>query len=107
MNDSINGISRGNTPPTPPGGKVNNGALKGGAAGKSGVASAAQGAVNVNLTNAAESLQELEKTLATDASISSEKVEAIKSALNSGNYQIDPDRIAEKFLEVERALGKV
>ena len=39
--------------------------------------------------------------------ISVEKVAAIKQALISGDYQINPDLIAEKFLEVERALGKV
>lgn len=104
MSNPINGISRGNIPTPPATGKAN-GAAKSDGSGKSGATPAAQDAVN--LTNAAETIQELEKSLATDASISSDKVEAIKTALNSGEYQINPDLIAEKFLEVERALGKV
>ncbi len=104
MSNPINGVSRGNIPVTPGNGKTNS-VGKGDGAAKASQAPAAQDAVN--LTNTAETLQELEKSLATDASISSEKVESIKSALNSGDYQINPDLIAQKFLEVERALGKV
>ena len=104
MSNPINGISRGNIPTPPSGGKAN-GTAKGDGAGNAAATPSTQDAVN--LTNTAESIQELEKALAADAVISSEKVDAIKAALNSGDYQINPDLIAEKFLEVERALGKV
>ena len=103
MSNPINGISRGNIP-VPPNSSKSNGAAKSDGGGNT-TAPAAQDAVN--LTNTAESMQELEKSLVADAVISSEKVDAIKAALNSGDYQINPDLIAEKFLEVERALGKV
>ncbi|MEM7209402.1 MAG: flagellar biosynthesis anti-sigma factor FlgM [Pseudomonadota bacterium] len=103
MTNPINGVSSGGVP-------LQSGNSKSNAAGKS---DGAQGDANtgtadaVSLTNTAESLQELERSLAVDAKISSEKVDAIKQALNSGEYKIDPDLIAEKFLEVERALGKI
>ena len=105
MSNPINGITSGNIPTPAAGGKPANGAAKSGGAEKGGQTASAQDAVN--LTNAAETIQELEKSLAADATISSEKVDSIKLALNSGDYQINPDLIAEKFLEVERALGKV
>ena len=103
MSNPINGVSRGNIPVTPTTAKP--GSAKSGGAENTSAGAPAQDAVN--LTNAAESLQELEKSLAADAVISTEKVDAIKAALSEGSYQIDPDLIAEKFLEVERALGKV
>ncbi|MEM7292755.1 MAG: flagellar biosynthesis anti-sigma factor FlgM [Pseudomonadota bacterium] len=87
-----------------------NGAGKGASTGKAAPASdsgTAKPTDKVDLTDAAETLQELEKSLGENAQISSEKVAAIKEALASGQYKIDPDLIAQKFLEVERALGKV
>ncbi len=103
MNEPINGVSRSNIPVVP--GVTSDGAKTNSAKAQS---SQNTGAADVvNLTNAAETLQQLEKSLASDALISSEKVESIKQALNSGDYKINPDLIAEKFLEVERALGKV
>ena len=103
MSDPINGINGGKLP-IPPNGSRSAPAGKGAA---SSTAQAGQSQDVVSLTNAAESLQELEKTLASDAQISSEKVAAIKSALSSGEYKVDPDKVAEKFMEVERALGKI
>ena len=103
MTNPINGINPGKVPVSPGAGKPS-------AAAKN-ASPAAEGAAPatdvVNFTDAAETLQEIEKSLADNAKISSEKVAAIKEALSSGQYQIDPDLIAEKFLEVERALGKV
>jgi negative regulator of flagellin synthesis FlgM len=104
MTDPINGVTRGSTPVPPGTGKTKD-AVNNGTADKAGQGSGSTDVVN--LTSTAESLKGLEKSLASDAEISVEKVAAIKQALISGDYQINPDLIAEKFLEVERALGKV
>ena len=104
MTDPINGVTRGSIP-TPQGtGKIKD-TVNNSTANKAGQGSGSPDVVN--LTSTAESLKGLEKSLATEAEISVEKVAAIKQAIASGDYQIDPDLIAKKFLEVERALGKV
>ncbi len=104
MTDPINGVTRGSTPVLQGTGKTKD-AVNNSTANKAGQGSDSQDVVN--LTSTAESLKGLEKSMATESEISVEKVAAIKQALISGDYQINPDLIAEKFLEVERALGKV
>ena len=61
----------------------------------------------LNLTNTAESLQTLQKKLADTPDIDKQKVDSIKLALTEGKYQIDAEKVAEKFIEIEKALGKV
>ncbi len=104
MTDPINGVSRGSIPLSQGPGKSKD-AVNSSAADKSGRGNGSQDVVN--LTSAAETLKQLEKSLASEAEVSIERVAAIKQAITSGDYKIDPDLIAKKFLEVERALGKV
>ena len=61
----------------------------------------------LNLTNTAETLQTLQKKLADTPDIDRQKVDSIKLALTEGKYQIDAEKVAEKFIEIEKALGKV
>lgn len=61
----------------------------------------------VRLTDTASALKELETSMASGPEVNQAKIESIKEALASGNYQIDARRVADKFLEVERALGKI
>lgn len=61
----------------------------------------------VNLTNTATSLQQMQKDMAAEAPVDAAKVAAIKDALQSQSYEINGERVAEKFLEVEQALGKL
>ena len=58
----------------------------------------------LNLTKTAETLQ---KTLSNTPEIDRQKVDSIKMALSEGKYQVDAERVAEKFIEIEKALGKV
>jgi len=104
MTDPINGVSRGSIPLSHGPGKAKD-AVNNSAADKAGQSGGSQDVVN--LTSTAETLKQLEKSLASEAEVSLERVAAVKQALTSGDYKIDPDLIAKKFLEVERALGKV
>lgn len=67
----------------------------------------AAGSDVVQLTNTATSLQQMEKDLATEPAIDPAKISAMKDAIASGDYKIDAERVAEKFMEVEKALGKL
>ncbi len=59
----------------------------------------------VNLTNSAKLLERLDKSLASLPAVDAERVAEIKSAIESGNYQIDADAIAEAMIRLDRSLG--
>lgn len=61
----------------------------------------------VSLTSTAETLNTLTKGMGDAAPVDRQKVDAIKQALASGEYQPDPERVAQKFIEIEQALGKL
>lgn len=70
---------------------------------------ATESADSVSLSPGVEKLQQLELSmLSIDAApFDREKVEAIKARIAAGEYAIDADRVAEKFLETEQLLGKL
>jgi negative regulator of flagellin synthesis FlgM len=104
MNNPINGVGRGRGPIATETSSVN-GAQKPAASQPSKAGNG--GADLVSLTNTASSLQQLQKQMASEAPVDAAKVSAIKDALHSQQYEIDAERVAEKFIEVEQALGKV
>jgi negative regulator of flagellin synthesis FlgM len=65
---------------------------------------ASQTGDTVTLTNSARSLQKIEETVAKAPVVNAAKVAAVKQAVNSGTYQIDAGRIADKLLQFERGL---
>jgi negative regulator of flagellin synthesis FlgM len=72
--------------------------------GDSAAPAASQTGDTVTLTNSARSLQKIEETVAKAPVVNAAKVAAVKQAINSGNYQIDAGRIADKLLQFERGL---
>jgi negative regulator of flagellin synthesis FlgM len=74
-----------------------------------GEAPAAAGAVpqsadTVTLTNSARSLQKIEEAVAKTPVVNAAKVASVKQAVNSGSYQIDAGRVADKLLQFESGL---
>jgi negative regulator of flagellin synthesis FlgM len=67
-------------------------------------ASASQTGDTVTLTDSARSLQKIEEALAKAPVVDAAKVAAVKQAINSGTYQLDAGRIADKLLQFERGL---
>ena len=55
----------------------------------------------VQLSEAAKALQNVEKKLADTPEVDSARVEKLKQDIESGNYQINADRIAERFLSID------
>jgi negative regulator of flagellin synthesis FlgM len=73
------------------------------------VKSAADGAAaghpageTVDLTSSGQLLERLEKTLASLPEIDRSRVDAIKTAIENGEYEIDAERIASALLRSER-----
>ncbi len=58
----------------------------------------------VTLTPAAQRLNEAENRIAETPQVDRKRVEAIKAAIASGQYQVDSQRIANRLIRLERAL---
>ena len=58
----------------------------------------------VTLTHSARSLQKIEEAVAKAPVVNASKVAAVKQAINSGTYQINPGQVADKLLQFERGL---
>lgn len=61
---------------------------------------------SVELSRDAHSLQRLQERLERQESFDQERVDAIKSAIERGDYPIDTDRLARNFLHLEQALNQ-
>lgn len=59
----------------------------------------------VELTSSARLLERLEKTLASLPEIDRARVDAVKTAIENGEYQIDADKIATALLRSEGQPG--
>ncbi len=62
----------------------------------------------VALTAEAKSLQQLGKSVDTQNGYFDQgRVDSIKQSIAEGQYAVDSERVAEKFMETEQLLGKV
>lgn len=55
----------------------------------------------VNLTSTSAQLREMEKKLATQPVVDSQRVNDIKAQIANGTFKIDPARIADKMIAIE------
>ena len=60
----------------------------------------------VELTSGAKLLERLDKTLAELSAVDTTRIEAVRSSIESGNYTIDADKIAEAMMRLDRELGE-
>jgi len=60
----------------------------------------------VTLTNTASRLQNIEQQLNNASSIDSARVAEVQSAISSGDYTVDADKIADKMLAFEDFMNK-
>ena len=66
---------------------------------------AAQAGDSLRLTGEATSLQALQRELSTAPAIDQARVAEVRQALESGSYRIDPAKIAERMLDLDKQLG--
>lgn len=62
------------------------------------------GSDKVSLTGDASRLQELERQLESQPVVDSQRVDAVRSAVENGTFEVNPERIAEKMMSLEQAL---
>jgi negative regulator of flagellin synthesis FlgM len=91
-------------PVAPIKGSNSNGVVTDKSQGDAAAAGASQAGDTVTLTNSARSLQKIEEAVAKAPVVNSSKVAAMRQAINSGTYQIDSARVADKLLQFERGL---
>ncbi len=60
----------------------------------------------VTLSEMAQQLQKVEKLLATQPVVDTQRTESIRNALRHGEYEFDAQRVAEKFSEFEAKLRR-
>ena len=60
----------------------------------------------VNLTSSAKLLARLDKTLETLPAVNAERVAEIRTAIESGDYEIDSDAIADAMVRLDRSFGE-
>jgi negative regulator of flagellin synthesis FlgM len=63
------------------------------------------GGDRVNLTASARQLQALTASLAEVPVVNDARVAELRQVLAEGGYEVNPERIAEKLLDMERALS--
>lgn len=59
----------------------------------------------VQLTSGAKLLERLEKSLASLPDIDPSRVDAVKTAIASGDYEIDAEKIADTLIRMDREFG--
>lgn len=58
----------------------------------------------LSLTDTSRQLHELEKLIASQPVVDSKRVEAIREAIATDNFNVDADSIADKLMRIEQAL---
>lgn len=56
---------------------------------------------SVTISPQAERLRLIETTVNAQPDVDDARIESLKSAIDAGNYDIDPQRVAEKLIELE------
>lgn len=60
----------------------------------------------VALTSSAKLLERLDKTLAELSAVDTKRIDAVRNAIENGEYTIDADKIAEAMMRFDRELGE-
>ncbi|MFZ5466856.1 MAG: flagellar biosynthesis anti-sigma factor FlgM [Pseudomonadota bacterium] len=61
---------------------------------------------SITLTETGSQIAAASREMAATPAFDSAKVERIKELIAEGRYSIDPQRIADRFIELESSLGK-
>ncbi len=60
----------------------------------------------VELTKNAQLLQRLDKTLGELSAVDNRRIDAVREAIQNGEYEVDAEKIAEAMLRFDRDLGE-
>lgn len=60
---------------------------------------------NVHITESAKTLASVTQAVSESPDVDMNKVSAVQHAINTGSYTINPERIADRMLQLEQDLG--
>ena len=66
---------------------------------------AAQSSDTVRLTGTASQLRGLEQQLAAQPVVDTQRVSAIRHEINSGQFIVNPERVADKMIQIENLIS--
>ena len=66
--------------------------------------STASSSDKISFTGEASKLQTLERELASRPVVDGQRVNTVRSAIDNGTFEVNPERIAEKVISLEQAL---
>jgi negative regulator of flagellin synthesis FlgM len=69
--------------------------------------SATSSSDDVHITDSASKLAALEQALRGLPAVNEARVAEVSSAIEQGRYTVQPDRIADKLIQLERDLGRL
>jgi negative regulator of flagellin synthesis FlgM len=75
-------------------------------AAKNSAAQPASSSDTVNLTSSAKLLEQLDNTLKSLPAVNAERVSEVKGAIESGNFEIDSQAIADAMIRLDRSFGE-
>jgi negative regulator of flagellin synthesis FlgM len=104
MADKINGLGRGGLDVTQARGKGSARAERADRTGGRGEAERARSSGNVRLTEAANSLKQAEAALRNSPDVDRARVERVRQQVETGAYQVNAGRLADRLLAFERDL---
>ncbi|MCU7835690.1 MAG: flagellar biosynthesis anti-sigma factor FlgM [gamma proteobacterium symbiont of Taylorina sp.] len=61
---------------------------------------------SINLTESATRIKALEEQVARLPIVDTNKIEQIKNSIDEGSYEVNPERIAEKMIQLEKELQR-
>jgi len=61
---------------------------------------------SISLTRTGSQMAATSREMASSPAFDTSKVERIKSMIAEGQYSIDPQRLADRFMDLEAALGR-
>jgi len=59
---------------------------------------------NVNLSNQAKNLNQLEQKLGEYPEMDDDRISQIRSALEDGSYKVDAEKLAQKMLDMDKSI---
>lgn len=112
MSSKIGGFSGSQTPSVGAGRSADVGvpqrAQEAGSSGTSSSSATGSGATpDVQITGAARTLATLEQTLRDLPAVNETRVAQITNSIEQGTYTVHPQRIADKLIQLEQALGQL
>lgn len=75
-------------------------------AGPAASGSGTRAAVDVQITGTARDLAAIEQGLRSLPAVNEARVAAVRQKLEDGSYRVDPQRIADRLLDLEQDLGR-